>query len=205
MEFLASVDVLPPAFPGGRLLNDPRSQPHAKTPAAHSSSHLWMRWLHSIRLFFYLSHTFPFSDEQASLQLTTVDSELRLRLLSLHVARLTNLINPPTTNWCDKHQLPSTDPAVHKRRIHTRAITHYILPHTSYGADSLTSSSFRRVYPPCIPLHLLSLHIQPQRPLHYKSRPPSPQTLRYSEATAKLASIYPPFETADRSCHPYDL
>jgi hypothetical protein len=148
----------------------------------------------------------PFSDEQASLQLITVDSELRLRLLSLHVARLTNLINPPTANWCDRQQLPSTGPAVHERRIRTRAITHYILPHTSYGADSLTSSSFRRIYPPCIPLHLVSLRISLQRPLHYKSRPPSPQTLRHSKATAKLASIYPPFETADPgSCHPYDL
>jgi hypothetical protein len=43
----------------GRLLNDPRSQPHANPPAAHSSPPtFWMRWLHRIRLFFYLSHTF---------------------------------------------------------------------------------------------------------------------------------------------------
>jgi hypothetical protein len=110
--------------------------------------------------------------------LTTVDTELRLHLLSLHVARLTNLINSPTTNWCDRQRLPSTGPAVHERRIHTRVITYYILSHTSYGADSLTSSSFRRVHPPRIPLHLLSLRIPPQWPLHCKSRPPSPQRLR---------------------------
>lgn len=149
----------------------------------------------------------PFSSEQASLQFTTVDSELRLRLLSLHVARLTNLIKPPNEP-IGAIDSSSPVPALlcMKRRIQTRAITHYILPHTSYGADSLTSSSFRRVYPPCIPLHLLSLRIPPRRPLHYKSRPPSPQTLRHSKATAKLASIYPPFEAADsNSCHPYDL
>src|ERR1700722_8099341 len=165
-----------------------------------------MRWLHRIRLFFYLSHTFlsPTSRLLYNSSLSTVSFGSASSVF--HVARLTNLINPPTANWCDRQQLPSTGPAVHESGTRTGAITHYILPHTSYGADSLTSSSFRRIYPPCIPLHLVSLRISLQRPLHYKSRPPSPQTLRHSKTTAKLACIFPPFETADpNSCHPYDL
>ena len=112
----------------GRPLNDPSSQPHANPPRrTFVASHLWMRWLHCIRLFFYLS-TLSILRRAGFSTLTTANSELRLHLLSLHVARLTNLTNPPATNWRDRQQLPNTGSAVHERRIHTRAITHYILP-----------------------------------------------------------------------------
>jgi hypothetical protein len=93
-----------PHFRG--LLNDPRSQPHAK-PARPHIRHLphWMRWLHRIRLFFYLS-THSILWRAGFSILTTVDSELRLHLLSLHVARLTNLVNPLTTNWRNRQATP---------------------------------------------------------------------------------------------------
>ena len=93
---LVGGDVLPPAFPGDScsMIPDPS---HMQNPPPHIGHLPLLDALASQHSSILLSFThLPFSSEQASLQFTTVDSELRLRLLSLHVARLTNLTNPPT-------------------------------------------------------------------------------------------------------------
>ena len=83
----------------GRLLNDPRSQPHANPPAAHSSPSHFLDALAAPHSPVLLSSTLSILQRAGFSTLTTVNSELRLHLLSLHVARLTNLIDPPATNW----------------------------------------------------------------------------------------------------------